>query len=180
MMAKHCLSEQIKSALTAQEVVERYGYQVNPSGFIVCPFHANDKHGSLKVYPGARGWHCFSCGAGGSVIDFVMLLFDLPAKDAMERLNIDFGLHLTADKETSAERSERVRAAEKAARELEAYHAEYSKKVAEHRRLWSAKTNKYPKSPDEPFDPEYIEALQKLPEIEYWFDTHDWQVRKNK
>lgn len=174
------LSEQIKSALTAQEVVERYGFEVNRAGFIKCPFHQGDDHGSLKVYPGARGWHCFGCGIGGSVIDFVMALFGLSAKDAMEQLNVDFGLHLTADKETHTERSERVKAAERAARELEAYHTEYDKKCLEHRRLWLAKMNKYPKSMDEPFNPEYVEAMQKLPALEYFFDTHDWQVRKNK
>jgi DNA primase len=173
------LSDQIKSALTAREVLEAYGYRVNRANFAKCPFH-DDKTASLKVYDGTRGWHCFGCHAGRDVIDFAMLLFDLPFKDACDRLNTDFSLHLTADKETPVERSERVRAAERAAKELEAYHIEYDRKVIEHRRLWLAKMNKYPKSPDEPFNPEYIEAMHKLPALEHWLNTHPWEVRKNK
>ena len=100
------LASQIKERLTAQEVVEFYGFHPDRSGFIQCPFHQGDRHASLKVYSGNKtGWHCFGCGAGGSVIDFVMKLFDIDFRQACVRLNMDFSLGLTGERPTHAERS---------------------------------------------------------------------------
>ena len=42
------LASQIKERLTAQEVVEFYGFHPDRSGFIQCPFHQGDRHASLK------------------------------------------------------------------------------------------------------------------------------------
>ena len=62
------LARQIKEHLTARQVVALYGFHPDRGGYIQCPFHAVDNHGSLKVYDGDKsGWHCFGCGAGGSV-----------------------------------------------------------------------------------------------------------------
>lgn len=84
------MSERILRELTASEVAERYGYEPNRAGFIECPFHSGDHTASLKLYPGNRGWYCFGCHAGGSVIDFVMRLYSESWKDAVLRLNGDF------------------------------------------------------------------------------------------
>jgi hypothetical protein len=41
---------------------------------VTCPFH-RDAHPSLHVYPtAAQGWHCFSCGRGGTVYDLAAAL----------------------------------------------------------------------------------------------------------
>ena len=92
-MKRICLSDagrQIRQQLTMREVAELYGFTPDRNGFIKCPFHS-DNHGSLKLYPEDRGWHCFGCNAGGSVIDFVMKLFDLTFQQAVLRLDSDFG-----------------------------------------------------------------------------------------
>ena len=60
----------IRDQVTMEQILSLYGYKTK-RGFMVCPFHG-DKDASLKVYPGAGGWHCFGCGKGGSVVDFVM------------------------------------------------------------------------------------------------------------
>ena len=60
----------IRDSVTMDQILGLYGYQTK-RGFMVCPFHA-DKGPSLKVYRGNRGWHCYGCHQGGSVIDFVM------------------------------------------------------------------------------------------------------------
>ena len=39
---------------------------------IACPFHGSDSTPSLHVYDNGR-WHCYGCGAGGDVLDFVGL-----------------------------------------------------------------------------------------------------------
>ena len=95
-----------KSRLTMLEVSEGYGFHVNRAGFIPCPFH-NEKTASLKIYPGIRGWHCFGCHKGGSVIDFTRELFGLSPLDAVKRLNQDFHLDLPLDRRPNeAERRE--------------------------------------------------------------------------
>ena len=63
----------IKDTVDMETVLGLYGYQAK-HGKMMCPFHA-DKNASLQVYHNNgrhSGWHCFGCGKGGSVIDFVM------------------------------------------------------------------------------------------------------------
>ena len=88
-------AEIIKQSLSMQEVAEKYGFYPNRAGFIQCPFHTGDHTASLKVYTEkGGGFYCFGCKAHGSVIDFVMRLFDCSFQTALERLNSDFGLGL--------------------------------------------------------------------------------------
>lgn len=107
-MTETCRSDtaaQVRQRLTTAEVAEFYGFRPNPAGFIRCPFHTGDNHGSLKLYPRDRGWHCFGCHAGGDVIDFVAKLFDLPFKQALAKLDADFSLRLTDSVPDMAARS---------------------------------------------------------------------------
>ena len=66
-------AEYIKANIPVSSVVRLYGYEPDSRGFMRCPFH-HDPTPSLKIYDagGRRGWYCFGCHAGGSVIDFVM------------------------------------------------------------------------------------------------------------
>ena len=52
---------------------------------VLCPFH-NEKTPSLSVQPEKHHWKCFGCGAGGTVIDWVMLERNCSVKDAMTEL----------------------------------------------------------------------------------------------
>ena len=85
-------AEEIKQRLTMREVAEHYGFQVNHANCIRCPFHAGDRQASLHIYPGSGGFHCFGCGANGSVIDFTMRLFTCSFHEAIGRLDSDFHL----------------------------------------------------------------------------------------
>ena len=64
-------AETIKETVSMDQILSLYGYRVKHGGFMPCPFHG-EKNASLRVYKGTGGWHCFGCGRGGSVIDFVM------------------------------------------------------------------------------------------------------------
>lgn len=133
------LARQIKEHLTARQVVELYGFHPDRGGYIQCPFHAGDNHGSLKVYDGDKsGWHCFGCGAGGSVIDFVMRLFGLSFAQACLKLNCDFGLGLTGERPSMAERSALLEARRREAQEKEAAAALYREKAAEYSKISDA------------------------------------------
>lgn len=168
------LAGEIKRALPARDVFEHYGFRPNRSGFIQCPFHQGDRHGSLKVYDGDRGWHCFGCGAGGSVIDFAMRLFDLDFKGACLRLNEDFRLGLSSQRPTRAELSALVQARQEAEAKKEAEVKEIRKKCEEHRYWWNIKQNFEPNTPEELsiVHPLYVEACKQLPRLEEWLDQH--------
>lgn len=60
----------IRDSVQMEQITGLYGYRIR-HGFMCCPFHG-EKEPSLKIYPKTGGWHCFGCGRGGSVIDFVM------------------------------------------------------------------------------------------------------------
>ena len=84
-------ADDIKRAVTMPDLLERLGMDPPRQGFILCPFHP-DSDASLKVYQGDRGWHCFGCGQGGSVIDFVMQYLGLSFSDAVQELGRMYGL----------------------------------------------------------------------------------------
>lgn len=87
---------EVKDRVTAQEVCDRYGIQVNAQHKARCVWH-NDERPSMHVYPGKRGVYCFSCGAGGSVVDLTMAVHGITLRDAVERLARDFGLDIELD-----------------------------------------------------------------------------------
>ena len=99
------ISTEIKKRVSCIDACAQYGIDVNQHGFARCPFH-NEKTASFKVYTGDRGFHCFGCGASGTVIDLVMKLFDVSVGDACKRLNDDFRLGLI--KEGNVSRNERI------------------------------------------------------------------------
>jgi DNA primase len=59
----------------------------------LCPFH-EERTPSFNVTPGKELYHCFSCGAGGDVIKFVMELEHLAFTEAVERLAARAGIEL--------------------------------------------------------------------------------------
>ena len=169
------LARQLKERLTARQVAEFYGFHPDRGGFIQCPFHAGDNHGSLKLYPEAGGWHCFGCGAGGSVIDFVMKLFGVSFAQACLKLNCDFGLGLTGERPSRAERSALLEARRREVERKAVLDIQYRRAAAEHRRCFEAA--KYAPPQMLPggeiwIHPMYAEAVKRLPALEYWLDQN--------
>lgn len=99
--------ENVKDAVPMLDAVKFYGFEPKRAGFICCPFHT-ERTPSLKVYE--RRFRCYGCGASGSVIDFVALLFNIEPTQAVERIEADF--HLAPMLETPTERTERQRVAD--------------------------------------------------------------------
>lgn len=96
------LFSEIRERLTMEEVAERYGFEPNRQHKICCPFH-NDSHPSLQLYKGGKGWWCYVCDTGGSVLDFTANLFSLSVKEAAAKLNQDFSLGLPIGERLSKE-----------------------------------------------------------------------------
>ena len=80
----------IRDSVTMAQILDLYGYRTK-HGFMCCPFHG-ERAPSLKVYDGTKGWHCFGCERGGSVIDFVMEHENCKYSDAVKA--IDEALHM--------------------------------------------------------------------------------------
>lgn len=171
--------DQIKNLVTAREAAEHYGFFPNRAGYICCPFHG-EKTASLKLYDGQRGWHCFGCGAGGSVIDFVMRLFDIPFQQAILRINSDFSLGLSLDKpdpaSQTAVREARRRDAQRKA-ELARMEDQYRELAAEHR-FWLDALKYFPPTDGDGgyIHPLYAEAAKKQPYIAYLLDDLEEKI----
>ena len=83
------INEQIKSAVSMWDVLERYGFKVSRNKRIPCPFHGG-KDNNLGVKD--EIFHCFVCGEKGDIFDFVMKLFNIPFGKAVNKLCEDFSL----------------------------------------------------------------------------------------
>lgn len=108
----------LTEAIPMQAAAERYGLHPDRRGWCCCPFHS-EKTPSFRVYPGAGGFYCFGCGAGGDVVTFAERFFCLKPVDAAKRLDADFGLGLFADANAPA-RADTEWQRRKAAREAAA------------------------------------------------------------
>ena len=60
----------------------------------LCPFH-DEKTPSFNVRSTHGTFHCFGCGEGGSVIDFMMKIEQLGFVEAVEKLADRVGYRLT-------------------------------------------------------------------------------------
>jgi DNA primase len=114
-----------------------YGYEVNRSGMMRCPFHGEDKHPSLKVYDGERGWYCFVCNEGGDIFDFAMKHDGLEFPKAVERIADMAGIPVSdrknglseEDKAKIQKRREEREAAERAKEERNQRMIEISERI---------------------------------------------------
>ena len=59
----------------------------------LCPFHT-EKSPSFMVSPAKQIWHCFGCGLGGDVFEFVKQSEGVEFREAMEILAVRTGVGL--------------------------------------------------------------------------------------
>lgn len=170
-------AEYIRETVTMNDICRKYGLTMNRAGFTSCPFH-QEKTASLKIFPDKRGWYCFGCGQGGSVIDFVEKFFNVNFKEAVKIINRDFNLGLTVSKKTSYREREIVRRkiseAERLRREAaelrKAQQAEYDNLISEYVRCDLIIRYLKPKSHNDILHDIYVEAMHKMPIIEFRLD----------
>ncbi len=88
----------VKDRADIVEVIgERVLLKPNGADFVgLCPFHG-EKTPSFRVSPSWRTYHCFGCGAGGSVIDFVMAQERLSFPEALRNLAERYGVPLPSE-----------------------------------------------------------------------------------
>lgn len=72
----------------------------------LCPFH-KEKTPSFTVNEEKGFYHCFGCGAHGSIIDFLMETEGLTFPEAVERLAVQAGMEIPRDTPQERERQKR-------------------------------------------------------------------------
>ncbi|MFN2569687.1 MAG: CHC2 zinc finger domain-containing protein, partial [Candidatus Dormibacteria bacterium] len=84
--------DRLKAEVSLQRLAERRGIALRRHGadlLGLCPFH-DDHEPSLVISPAKNLWHCLgACGAGGSVIDWVMRTEGISFRHAVELLRAD-------------------------------------------------------------------------------------------
>jgi len=91
-------SDKIEEVRARADIVEIVGAQVRlrraGRNFVgLCPFH-NEKTPSFSVNAERGFFHCFGCGAGGTVFDFVMRVEGLTFFEALQSLARRYGIVL--------------------------------------------------------------------------------------
>ena len=157
--------ENIKAAISVKQAAEHYGLKVSRNGMACCPFH-HDRHPSLKL--NEDYFFCFGCGAKGDVIDLVARLFDLSGYEAAQKLVADFGISTESGQAVAAScKPKRPHIRQFREDEMLCFRVlmEYL------HRLEDWKVRYAPKTPDEPYDDRFVEALQMHCHIEYMADV---------
>ena len=161
-------TERIKEQITMRDAIAMYTSNRAPKhNRIPCPIHNGD---SSNLYFTDKLYYCYVCGDGGDVIRFVQHVCGLSFKDALDRINTDFGLALpihrrpTLREQRDAQKRHDVLMAEREREDAEkrAYDNLYNALWDEYARLDRNRMEHAPKSPDEELHPLYIEALNKI------------------
>lgn len=104
--------ERIKHEVSLLDVVTRQGYTIQTQGkdkVVLCPFH-DENTPSCIISPKTNLFHCFGCGTGGSVIDWVMKTENMTFRAACDSLLKDIDItpnsptnYFDVDKKSDAE-----------------------------------------------------------------------------
>lgn len=98
-MIKPEVIEQVRTGTDVVELVSGYVAlkKVGRNWRGLCPFHT-ERSPSFYVNPERQTYHCFGCGAGGSVINFVMAIEKLEFPEAVKFLGKRLGIRVESDK----------------------------------------------------------------------------------
>ncbi|MCA9549829.1 MAG: DNA primase [Myxococcales bacterium] len=102
--------QEVRDRADIERVVSRYVRLTKRGRRYVglCPFHS-EKTPSFGVSTEKGLYHCFGCGEGGDVIDFVRKIDGLDFVDAVKSLAREFGVQIEDRPETPKEKAQRTR-----------------------------------------------------------------------
>ena len=179
MTATLNIFDSIKETLSIATVLAYYGVEIRRGNKALCPLH-NEKSPSFTVYHDSNSWHCFGCGAGGSVIDFVIAYCGLDALESAKKLDMDFNLGLfdykpTQDEIHKLKEQQTQKQADKGLTgAFESYINKANDLLCQYFHLLNDWKIMYaPKSiddMDEPINPLFVESCHNLDYIEYLLD----------
>lgn len=76
--------------------------------FICCPFHNGDDTPSLCINPDTQRWHCFGCGAGTDIYNWIMQKDNIGFHEAVKKVAklVDMPIETTIESESIAKLKE--------------------------------------------------------------------------
>lgn len=95
------IAEKIKNQIRITDLVGRYT-ELIPFGSYYkckCPIHGSEQNAPMVLYPSTNSYYCFACESGGSPINFVADMEDIPYQMAMEKLAQELNININDDKE---------------------------------------------------------------------------------
>ena len=102
--------QEIKNKIDVADFIGEY-LRLTSAGIGVfkalCPFH-NEKTPSFMVSPGRGTWHCFGCGAGGDIFEFLMKMENLDFPEALKVLAQKAGVTLSRQNREVLSRKNRL------------------------------------------------------------------------
>ena len=168
--------EDVKRQLNIRQVVEFYGFKVNRANQFICPFH-NDHKPSASIKNDY--FNCFVCGAGGDLITFTAKLHGLSNINACKKLVSDFGLNISTEPQTQADKLKADR--ERAKRQAELKRQKEIENLIQHTGLVLASYHCYLWQGLQLYPYEHIRhirALQELTQAQYYLDCYDENPRE--
>lgn len=90
--------QQVKEAVSLEQAAQFLGLKLKPSQHQLrgaCPRCNAGGDRTLALTPARSVWYCFNSSAGGSVIDLVAHIKEVPLKDAADELAKHFGIGKT-------------------------------------------------------------------------------------
>ena len=160
--------EAVKQSVTARQAVEHYGIRAGRNGMVCCPFH-EDRTPSMKA---DRRYHCFGCQADGDVIDFVSRLEGIPAKEAALRLAADFSIPYEDREPPNRSRSRPKIPQESPEQQFRRMERHCFRVLSDYYHLLRRWERDYaPKTPEDAWNPLFVEALQNKSHVEYLLDV---------
>ena len=153
-----------REQVSALEVAQRYGVQIDRHGRALCPFHPD--HRPSMTFKGGR-YRCWVCNSSGDATDLVKHLCGGTYWEALKRLDQDFALNLPLGggkptPQQQAEARERQRTKELHQR-YETWRATTLTQID--RAIRAANTANWAN-----LTAQEVEAIKQRAQLEYWAD----------
>lgn len=170
-------TDTIREAISAEQLGKDFGIPIGRGGRCPCVFCSGDRQDTLKLYPGDRGFYCFRCHTGGTVIHLYMQLTGCGFVEAVKGLNEQYGLGLPLDGSDQKAMEQAREQAEKRRRDREEEERARIKLLDDY---WDAcdavygceqiKKNLAPKITSEPVDERFVMAMRYTDELREYRD----------
>ena len=162
----------IRDRVSAQEVGRMFGLEFGRDGRCKCPFCGSRRKDTLRLYPGNRGYYCFSCHAGGDSFRLWREMTGDGFREAVKNMNDTFGLGLPIDgadpeaiRKAQEENRRRQEAAQEKAMRDRAVFEGYLDAIEAVQCCERVMAENAPKAPGEAFNDMYETAAKNIDQL---------------
>lgn len=162
-------AQTIKDTVSALDVGQAMGLEIR-HGRCRCPLHGGHDF-NCRLYPGNKGFYCHVCKCGGDVLSFAQEYYGTSFKDTIAWFNSTFSLGMDIESPLSPDAVKQAENARKT-REEEREFREWKERMrfdllltADEilERLEEQRDQNVPRTPDEPWNAKFCEAVRTIP-----------------